>query len=132
MTSRRDILKLGAAFSGATLLPAATAEARVTPVFRKGGDDYSHLSGSKRKAVPTACGQCPARCAAIGYVDAGHVVKMEGNPNSARSNGKLCPCGQAGINQGQAIIINNQIDTSGDQSGEGEDILSYGFHVGFL
>ena len=99
MTSRRDILKLGAAFSGATLLPAATAEARVAPVFRKGGEDYSHLSGSKLKAVPTACGQCPARCAAIGYVDAGHVVKMEGNPDSARSNGKLCPRGQAGINQ---------------------------------
>lgn len=99
MTTRRDILKLGAAFSGATLLPAAAAEAMPAAVTRRGGEDYSHLSGTKRKAVPTACGLCPARCAAIGYVEDGRVVKMEGNPDSLRSNGKLCPRGQAGINQ---------------------------------
>lgn len=100
MTTRRDILKLGAAaFSGATLLPGTAAEAKPAAVLRQGGEDYSHLSGTKRRAVRTACGQCPARCAAIGYVEAGRIVKMEGNPDSARSNGKLCPRGQAGVNQ---------------------------------
>jgi thiosulfate reductase / polysulfide reductase chain A len=99
MVSRRDILKAGAAaIPGARLFAASEARAEAPAAMRQGGEDYCHLSGTKRKAIPTVCGQCPANCAALGYVEHGRVVKIEGHPESMRTRGKLCARGQAGVN----------------------------------
>jgi len=100
MVSRRNFLKLGAVTAaGAPVLAAKQAHAHGTDLKKLGGEDYSHLSGTKREPVATACALCASRCAAIGYVENGYVVKLEGQPNSQRTLGKLCAKGQAGSNQ---------------------------------
>ena len=100
MVKRRDFLKMGAAAAAAG--PVFTGEdalAHDTELTTLGGEGYSHLSGTERDAIPTACAMCASRCAAIGYVENGYVVKVEGNPDSQRTMGVMCAKGQAGINQ---------------------------------
>ncbi|GMQ89776.1 MAG: thiosulfate reductase PhsA [Gammaproteobacteria bacterium] len=97
MTSRRDFLKLGAAAAtvpvvGGTALSVAKAQ------FLK-GKDFSYLTGQERQAIPTACWQCVTRCAAIGYVEDGRLVKIGPQPKSIRTAGFICAKGQAGVNQ---------------------------------
>lgn len=96
MVDRRNFLKLGMAAAGASLLPIRTACAKVKDALRQGGEGYSQLSGTQLTAVPSICGQCPSRCAILGFVDEGRVVKIEGQPNSIRNQGKVCAKGQAG------------------------------------
>jgi len=100
MLNRRKLLKVGATtLSGVALtgVPEARAEAR--PVTLHGGEDYAPKSGAKRRSVPTLCGQCSARCPAIGYSEQGRVVKIEGHPESVRTLGRFCARGQAGVNE---------------------------------
>jgi anaerobic selenocysteine-containing dehydrogenase len=99
MVSRRNFLKLGAAAAATPLVAERPALAHETDLTARGGVDYSYLSGSKREAVATACALCASRCPAIGYVEHGYVVKIEGHPDSIRTVGKLCAKGQAGVNQ---------------------------------
>ena len=100
MVNRRDFLKLSVATAaGAPALAQQNAQARETAMTTRGGEDYSPLSGTKRQAIATACALCPGRCAAIGYVESGQIVKIEGHPDSHRTLGALCAKGQAGINQ---------------------------------
>jgi thiosulfate reductase / polysulfide reductase chain A len=100
MVSRRGFLKFGAAAAAATpLLEGRAARAHEEDLTVYGGVDYSHLSGTERDPVATVCGLCPSRCPAIGYVENGYVVKIEGQPDSIRTAGKLCAKGQAGVNQ---------------------------------
>ena len=40
---------------------------------------------------------CVWRCGVLAKVKDGRVVKLEGNPEHPHSKGKLCPRGQAGI-----------------------------------
>lgn len=96
MVDRRKFLKLGAAAAGAPLLGATTALAEDGTPLRLGGEGYSHLSGTQLEAIPSICGQCPSRCAILGYVDEGRIVKIEGNPESIRNQGTVCAKGQAG------------------------------------
>ncbi len=99
MVSRRDFLKLGAATAaGAPALAANKALAHETNL-KTGGKDFSYLSGTEREPIATACALCASRCAAIGYVENGYVVKVEGHPDSRRTMGTLCAKGQAGVNQ---------------------------------
>jgi len=98
MISRRKFLVLGAASAATPLVTGSPALASDSELLH-GGADYSHLSGSQRDAIPTACALCASRCPAIGYVEHGQAVKIEGNPESIRTRGKLCAKGQAGINQ---------------------------------
>jgi anaerobic selenocysteine-containing dehydrogenase len=67
--------------------------------FLQGGKDYSYLRGKEKKAVPSACWQCVSRCPIIGYTEGGRLTKIEGQPDSIRSLGKVCAKSQAGINQ---------------------------------
>jgi anaerobic selenocysteine-containing dehydrogenase len=100
MVKRRDFLKMGAAAAAAG--PVFTGEdalAHETDLTTLGGEDYSPLSGTEREPIPTACAMCASRCAAIGYVENGYVLKVEGNPDSQRTMGVICARGQAGINQ---------------------------------
>ncbi len=100
MLSRRKFLKIGTATAAAApLAEGQVALAQTEDPALSGGKDYSFLSGLERESVATACGLCASRCAAIGYVEKGYVVKIEGQPASTRTAGRLCAKGQAGINQ---------------------------------
>jgi len=100
MLSRRKFLKTSVATAAAaSAIPKRAAFAREGEPMIRGGRDYSFLSGTKRKAIPTTCALCPSRCPAIGYVEEGYVVKVEGQPGSIRTRGLLCAKGQAGVNQ---------------------------------
>ena len=98
MTSRRDILKLGAAAATIGLgAGAALTVAKELPL--KGGKDFSPRTGKERASIPSACWQCVTRCSMIGYVEDGRLVKIGGQPKSIRTQGRLCAKGQAGVNQ---------------------------------
>ena len=99
--NRRNFLKFAAASGPALAAGAATSGEALagTVKLEEGGRDFSPRTGKERKAIPTACWQCVTRDAAIGYVEDGRLMKLEGNPNSIRTLGKLCARGQAGINQ---------------------------------
>ena len=98
--SRRNFIKLGIA-SGALL---SAGEGLVSPALagsvqlQHGDKDFDFITGTERKAVPTACWSCETRCAAMGYVEDDRVVKMESNQNSIRTEGKMCAKGQSGPN----------------------------------
>ena len=98
MSNRRNFLKLGAASAAVSLAAGATLSFAKELPFR-GGKDFSPKSGAARTAVPTACWQCVTRCAAMGYVEDDRLVKIEGHPNSIRTEGVMCSKGQAGVNQ---------------------------------
>jgi anaerobic selenocysteine-containing dehydrogenase len=63
----------------------------------------------------STCTQCAAGCGIHGRVREGRVLKLEGNPDSAINNGKLCMMGQAGVqghyNPGR--ITNPMLKTNG-------------------
>ncbi len=100
MVKRREFLKLGAAVAaGAPMLSGTQAQAHESDLTTRGGEDYSFISGTERDPVPTTCAMCPSRCAAIGYTENGYVLKVEGNPESQRTQGAMCAKGQAGITQ---------------------------------
>ena len=99
MVDRRNFLKLGAAAASVPLLPSRAAQAATSEELKTGGEGYSHYSGNKLKAIPSVCGQCPSRCAVLGYVDEGRLVKIEGQPNSIRNQGKICAKGQTGASK---------------------------------
>ncbi len=96
MVDRRNFLKLGAAAATMPLLPAGLAAAEEPQALKTGGEGYSHFSGNKLEAIPSICGQCPSHCAILGYLDDGRLVKIEGQPNSIRNQGKVCAKGQSG------------------------------------
>ena len=98
--SRRKLMQLGLA-SGALLASggALSSNALAGSIkLQSGGKDFSPDTGIERKAIPTACWSCVTRCAAMGFVEDGRLVKMESNPNSIRTEGKMCSKGQAGPN----------------------------------
>ncbi|MEE8454296.1 MAG: molybdopterin-dependent oxidoreductase, partial [Limibaculum sp.] len=118
MTNRREFLKLGSAAAAVGLAggPAAAGVAGIpwkvggidqnlqnagvvdTPLI-KGGKDFSPITFKERTAVPSACWQCVSRCAMIGYVENGKLVKISAQHNSIRTEGTLCAKAQAGVNQ---------------------------------
>jgi anaerobic selenocysteine-containing dehydrogenase len=61
------------------------------------GRDFSPMTGSERKAIPSACWQCVSRDSMIGFVEDGRLVKLEGHPKSIRGEGHICARGQGGL-----------------------------------
>ena len=98
MLKRRDFLKLGALAAGSAVAGEAVLSAPAK-LLNPGGKDFSPATGKERQAIPSACWQCVTRCPIIGYVENGRLVKIEGQPYSIRSMGKVCAKGQAGVNQ---------------------------------
>ncbi len=88
--TRRNFLKL----SGATLAATGVASLGFNTVFAAAdaNDDDQPYS-----IVRTMCEQCVWRCGVLAKVQAGRVVKLEGNPDHPHSRGKLCIRGQSGI-----------------------------------
>lgn len=98
MFNRRNFLKLGAASTAIPLSGGLTlAQAKELPIM--GGKDFSPETGDERQLIPSACWQCVTRCPNVTYVEDGRLVKIEGQPNSIRTEGKMCAKGQAGVNQ---------------------------------
>ena len=93
--SRRDILKLGAlsalALTGLKLnkAEALTVQGKMD-ALTLGGRDISPATKKERKAIPTACWSCVTRCAAMGFIEDGRLVKVESNQKSIRTEGKMC------------------------------------------
>lgn len=98
--NRRTFMKLAAA-SGTVAAGIGTGQRALAGSIKleTGGRDFSPTTRKELKAIPTACWQCVTRDAAIGYVEDGRLRKLEGNPKSIRTLGKLCARGQAGVNQ---------------------------------
>jgi anaerobic selenocysteine-containing dehydrogenase len=65
----------------------------------EGGFDFNPLTGEPRKKIATACWSCVTRDPMVGYVKGGRLVKIEGQPNSIRTGGKVCAKAHAGVNQ---------------------------------
>ncbi len=100
MFNRRNFLKLGAASATTVLAAGASLNARAAkdlPI--RGNRDFSPTTGQERQMIPSACWQCVTRCANVGYVEDGRLVKIEPNMDSIRTEGTLCSKGQGGINQ---------------------------------
>ena len=99
MVSRRNFLRLGAVAATTTTFAGAAALTAAKDLPIRGGKDFSPRTGKERRAIPSACWQCVSRCPIIGYVEDGRLVKIEGQPTSIRTEGKVCAKAQAGINQ---------------------------------
>lgn len=97
MINRRKFLLSATAAISAPLLPATAESAEKKVPMIEGGVEYSSFSGAELEAVPGICGECPSRCAIIGYRDEGRLVKVEGNPESIRNQGRICSKGQASV-----------------------------------
>ncbi|MBD3649220.1 MAG: molybdopterin-dependent oxidoreductase [Pseudomonadales bacterium] len=98
MIDRRKFLKFSTVAATAPVLYTAKGKAQER-IFKKGGIGYVRLTGMEKESVPTACAMCASRCAAVAYLDRDYVVKMEGQLNSIRNEGKMCAKGQAGYLQ---------------------------------
>ena len=98
--TRRNFIQLGIASGG--LL--AVGEGIIAPSLagavklKKGGKDFNFTTFAERSSVPSACWSCATRCTALGFVENDRLVKIEGNPKSKRTSGKMCAKGQSGIN----------------------------------
>jgi len=99
MIDRRRFLKFTAAAAGTSLLSTGEAFAEQPESLQKGGKDFAQYSGTELQAIPSICGQCPSRCAILGYLDEGRLVKIEGHPNSIRNQGRVCAKGQSGVSK---------------------------------
>lgn len=99
MVSRRDVFKAGAAFAAASLIPTRPAAAHDMDVELKTGKAVSPWSGMAYEATPSTCTLCPSRCPILAFTDGGRIAKIQGNPDSQRTMGKLCARGQAGVEQ---------------------------------
>jgi anaerobic selenocysteine-containing dehydrogenase len=47
----------------------------------------------------STCTQCPSACGVMGRVREGRILKLEGNPESSISGGRICSLGQAAVQQ---------------------------------
>ncbi|MBT3766152.1 MAG: molybdopterin-dependent oxidoreductase [Rhodospirillaceae bacterium] len=98
MFNRRNFLKLGATSAALPLAGGVSlARAKMLPIM--GGKDFSPETGDERQLISSACWQCVTRCPNVNYIEDGRLVKIEGQPNSIRTEGKMCAKGQAGVNQ---------------------------------
>jgi anaerobic selenocysteine-containing dehydrogenase len=101
--NRRNFIRVGAASAGLAASQAfqgvfAQGGLRGEALI-KAGRDISPSTGKERRAVPSACWQCVARDAIVGYVEDGRIAKIEGNPRLPRTGGVICARGQAGASQ---------------------------------
>ncbi|MDH3671235.1 MAG: molybdopterin-dependent oxidoreductase [Gammaproteobacteria bacterium] len=99
MLNRRNFLKIGAAAATTTVAAGASLNVHaVKDLPHWGNKDFSPGTGKRRQAIPSACWQCVTRCANIGYVEDGRLVKIESNVNSIRTEGVMCAKGQGAVN----------------------------------
>jgi thiosulfate reductase/polysulfide reductase chain A len=88
--TRRSFLKASGAALGALGLSGMGIGAAMAAPASTGSLTYDAIA-------PTLCEMCVWRCGVWAKVRDGKVVKLEGNPFNAHSNGRLCARGQSGI-----------------------------------
>ena len=99
---RRSFLKVlglggaGAALSGCDMPSYVTLEEGEEQVFSYLAPEEYVIPGIGVWYAST-CLQCPAGCGVHGRVREGRALKLEGNPDTALNNGKLCQMGQAAL-----------------------------------
>lgn len=86
--TRRDFLKIAGATAGGGI-----AGSQFVPSLKA----MEKASRSKETRVPVFCEMCHWTCGALATVRDGKVVKLEGNPLTPNSRGKLCGRGNGGI-----------------------------------
>lgn len=97
--NRRNFMSLAAASGAALTAGVGNGKKALAGTIKIGtGKDFSPATGKERQRIPTACWQCVTRDAMLGFVEDGRLKKLEGNPDSIRTLGKLCARGQAGVN----------------------------------
>lgn len=99
MVTRREFFLAGAAIAAGALTRPAAVAAHDLDVELKPGKAVSPWSGVEYKATPSVCTLCPSRCPILVFTDDGRIAKIQGNPDSERTMGKLCARGQAGVEQ---------------------------------
>ncbi|RKZ36700.1 MAG: DMSO reductase, partial [Gammaproteobacteria bacterium] len=99
MVNRRKFLKVGAVTATTAVVAGASLKAHaVKDLPIKGNKGFSPTTGKERKMIPSACWQCVTRCANVGFVEDGRLVKIEPNHKSLRTQGTLCSKGVGGVN----------------------------------
>lgn len=97
--TRRQLLKLGIMGAGMVAAERLAGPGALAEELIRGGRSVSRTTGSSRRAVPSSCAHCGARCGILGFVEDNRLVKIEGNPRDPNSRGRLCARGHAGINR---------------------------------
>lgn len=97
LVTRRNFIKMaGLAAAGVTLSGAGLP--RVYAAGAAPGPDAGHLPAAWADAVvPSLCEMCVWRCGLLARVEEGRIVKLDGNPASSHSLGRLCARGQSGL-----------------------------------
>ena len=97
LVTRRNFIKMaGLAAGGVTL--SSTGLPLVRAARFGSGPGTDHLPGTLTDVVvPSLCEMCVWRCGLLARVDGGRIVKLDGNPASSHSLGKLCARGQSGL-----------------------------------
>ncbi|MEW6312832.1 MAG: molybdopterin-dependent oxidoreductase [Pseudomonadota bacterium] len=97
--NRRDFLKV-LGWSGATVAVAGCGNTSV----ESGAETVMSYVQPEDFVVPgigvyyaSTCTQCEASCGVTGRVREGRILKLEGNPESAINQGRLCGLGQAAV-----------------------------------
>ncbi len=90
--TRRDFLKVSGAAVGALVIGEF-----LPPWVAQAARSNGLLDATDSGYIPSMCEMCVWRCGLLAKVEAGRVVKLEGNPDHPHSNGKLCPRGQSGL-----------------------------------
>ena len=96
--TRRRFMKFGAAGASALAVERSLGILSDAMELDIGGKQVSRTTGKLRKAVPTTCLNCYARCGILGYVENGRIVKLGGNPKHPNSRGRMCAKGHGGLN----------------------------------
>ncbi|NOX92349.1 MAG: molybdopterin-dependent oxidoreductase [Gammaproteobacteria bacterium] len=100
--NRRSFLKvMGWSSAGAAL---TGCDMPTTITLEEGKEEVMSYLMPEEYVIPgvgvwyaSTCTQCAAGCGIHGRVREGRVLKLEGNPDTAVNNGKLCMMGQAGV-----------------------------------
>ncbi|MBI5182911.1 MAG: molybdopterin-dependent oxidoreductase [Nitrospinae bacterium] len=97
--NRRRFLKIGTT-SASIMAAGGGISGLVSEAIElsMGGRQVSRTTEKFRKAIPSTCLLCYARCGIYGYVENGLLMKIGGNPEHPNSRGRMCAKGQAGIN----------------------------------
>lgn len=95
--TRRDFIKLGTAGAGGLALSGLPKALVGAKELKRGGAGVSRTTGRVRKATPSTCLNCYARCGIIGYSEYGRLVYVGPNPEHPNSRGRMCAKGVAGV-----------------------------------
>ena len=95
--SRRDFLKLSGTIASVATLGEMTIGNPVTSLIEKGFAQQTQPV--QDQWIPTSCYMCDSNCAIRVHVVNGVPVKIEGDPTSPDSEGRICARSNAGIMQ---------------------------------